>query len=354
MYRSKENNHKAGKAKFTLKITFVTIFIIIIVFFFVIHLGNTIGLISNCLAEHHKSNHNYKAAEKVYLTSLALQQKIQPNNYYPIADTMDELADFYNQQLMPAEEEKYLKMHYFYVKQHRFSSSHLSIIEKETLASLLGEIGMSCMSQEKYNEAESYFKQAYLIRKEFRTPILYYLNIARLKLIQNKLKEAEAFYFKIYKDFLYNPKTNLDEDACGTQFDSYRVSIFYQYQGNYKKAEEYANKALNSGYSEHSLCYSRESSLLSNLAMIYKKQGKYKKAEELFKKVIPMNPKSNNRYKICNYYNLVSLYKEKGDDNNSEIYLNKALSVDNGVLGLQYINKNQAMDKLKLVCRRWF
>jgi|GEM_PF-5572341 len=336
------------------KILFIIIFAIMTVFV-IFHINNFILTGSETLANYYISKHNYKAAEKVYLSSLALQEKLQPSNHYPIARTIGSLADFYSQQFMPIEEEKYLKKHYFYVKKNVFTSSHLSIIEELTLFTMLDEIGKSCMAQGKYAEAENYFRQLLLIQKKSSSkkgnlPQSYYFNLANVKLKQKKYKEAEQLY---YKKYLYNAKAYLHKKVyCEFKDDYYVISIFYQNLANYKKAEEYAQKALLAETLSHSGTYSDKAIYSVNLAKIYQKEGKYKEAEKLFKKVIFMDQKRSNRFKICDHYNLASLYKDMKDDKSSEIYLNKALSVSHGLLGLQGVNKNQAMKSLNLVCGR--
>jgi len=115
------------------------------------------------------------------------------------------------------------------------------------------------------------------------------------------------------------------------------IAIFYNQQKEYKKAEEYWLKAINSGNIE----------ALNHLGNLYKEQKKYEKAEEYWLKAI----EEGNKKAL---FSLGNLYREQKKYQKAEKYLLKAIKIGDDIalevlVSLYFISFQKPDKALKLI-----
>jgi len=129
-------------------------------------------------------------------------------------------------------------------------------------------------------------------------------------------------YYDVGKEFLKDSRYRQAEEVFKKSLDIYELPQVYNslgficfIQGDYKRAEEFYNKALSFKEDSPEIYY--------NLGLLYKKKGELNKAENFFLKIIEL---SENDYEA--YFNLALIYMEESDFLKAEEKFNKCIKID--------------------------
>ncbi|MGE4384300.1 MAG: glycosyltransferase family 39 protein [Endomicrobiaceae bacterium] len=177
------------------------------------------------------------------------------------------------------------------------------------------------MDEKEYHVVYFTLAQRYLVYKDYKKAkqmiekavdlspnVTNFIELTRISFLINKnIEEAEANYLNILD------KTNGENFQC-----FFALSEIYYLKKDIPKAVEYAKKAANL----------RENDIVSleNLAQLYAINREYRKAIDISFKLLKLNKEKKEYY----YYNISLLYRDLENNQQSLLYIKKALQINPG------------------------
>ena len=128
----------------------------------------------------------------------------------------------------------------------------------------------------------------------------------------------------------------LGSDHPDTAVTYNNIALVYQAQGEYKKALEYYGKVLEVRERVLGRGHPDTATTYNNMAGVYKEQGEYEKALEYYEKALDVKERalgSDHPSTATMYNNMAGVYQEQGEYEKALEYYNKALEVSERVLG---------------------
>ena len=242
-------------------------------------LGRESAVYGNCCFNHGRVLHfknDYRTAEKWYLESRAIREKVLGKEHLDYAASVNSLANLYNV-MGQYEKAEPLYLESKAIREKAFGKDH------PNYASSLNNLAVLYKTMGQYEKAESLYLESKTIReksmgKEHPNYASCLNNLAVLYYAMGQYEKAEPLYLK---------SKAIWEKALGKEHPDYASSLnnlanLYYAMGQYEKAETLyleskaiREKALGKEHPE----YARS---LNNLADLYKTMGQYEKAETLY------------------------------------------------------------------------
>lgn len=329
-------------------------------------------------ANYYESKGNYKKAEVLYKQQVVIQEKFLKKDYFTLSSSIQKLINFYCSQ---REYEKAEKVYLKYLKSSDpliLSNGFYALLSIDLdKAVIYNNLASIYLNKKDYSKSEYYYNKAINIatnakskkgisQNEISNTInaelaKYYNNLGELKVREKKYNEAKKYFDTSIQLTKGTRLYKIHGEASLFQI-YYELSVYYEFVGDYNKAEKYAEKlfalipptklSVKSfvNYQAHYM------SLIDNkLGSIYQKQKKYLESELLFKKALSIDIELKGSYSpdvICDYYNLTNLYKTTDNNKSYKDYTNKILSTSVNFLVLEKLNDNNILQRMSFFCKQ--
>lgn len=211
-------------------------------------------------------------------------------------------------------------------------------------AKIMSNLGVLYFNNAEYGEANKYFLNAMATLKEKYDDIsILYNNIALVFQAIGEYGEAIRYYKEAFKIAETEYNNNIEIDAYkagaalynGAQINS-NLSITYLYSGNYDKAMEHIEYALNFYEDVFGDDHIITAKTYQNLGLIYKSKGDYSTAYDIYKKSLDVIEDKLPYYdsdRASAYCNMAYVLEMLGDDETALDYYEKSISIREKIFG---------------------
>ena len=312
-------------------------------------LGRESAVYGNCCFNHGRVLHfknDYRTAEKWYLESRAIREKVLGKEHLDYAASVNSLANLYNV-MGQYEKAEPLYLESKAIREKAFGKDH------PNYASSLNNLAVLYKTMGQYEKAESLYLESKTIReksmgKEHPNYASCLNNLAVLYYAMGQYEKAEAFNIE---------SKAIDEKALGKEHPDYasdlnNLASLYYAMGQYEKAETLyleskaiREKALGKEHPE----YARS---LNNLADLYKTMGQYEKAETLYLESKAIREKALGKEHpeyARSLNNLANLYRDMGQYEKSEPLNLESIAIREKVLGKQHPGYAKSLKSIALL-----
>ena len=273
-----------------------------------------------------KYNEAIPLAEKALIT----RKKVLGENHIDTAESLDNLARFYESQGRYSEAEPLYKQ-VLAIAKTQLGDNHLNT------GAILNNLAGLYESQGRYNEAEPLYKQALAIAKaqlgdDHLTTSIGLNNLAGLYESQGRYNEAEP----LYKQALAIRKQQLGDNHSFTATTFNNLALLYNSQGRYREAEPLYKQALAIRKQQLGDNHPQTATSFNNFALLYYSQGRYSEAEPLYKQALAIRKQQlgdNHPSTATSLSNLAALYDSQGRYNEAEPLYKEALAIEKTQLG---------------------
>jgi len=131
------------------------------------------------------------------------------------------------------------------------------------------------------------------------------------------------------------------------------IGLAYHSKGDYDRALEYYEKALNIGKKIYGEEHPNIATNYNNIGLAYYNKGDYDRALEYYKKALNIYKKiygEEHPYIATDYNNIGAAYNSKGDYDRALEYYEKALDIAISLLGVGHPNTRAIAENMLYVC----
>jgi tetratricopeptide (TPR) repeat protein len=341
------------------------IIVLLVLYIFLVNLNSIIFNFSNIITPFYSKSEDYTKLEHLLEKTLYLQLHTPYKNTFLINQSIKNLINFYNNQLLYEKSEKlYIKYFSFLFDFYNQNTSAFYDNSNINLAWMYCNIGDIKLKLKKYKEAEECYKKALELKAQINHTTIYSywieLNkLARLKIKKAQYSEAEDYLNQSIKEFK-SYSNDLSWEII------YNLSLLNKKIGNYKLAEDYAqylllhSPSLPDFYPVPNSQKRKTKFLLNimklnsifkeNLADIYILNDRNDEAEKLLKESLLISENlygENSICTLCNHYKLHKLYR---DISLKEKEYKKIFDIKQKILGIKNFQNSELLDKLEIIC----
>lgn len=332
----------------------------------------------NNLAGLYRLMGRYSDAEQNYQQALAIMERHYATDHPAIAATLNNLGELYRvqgqydlaedylvraltirekQQETPFRAQSLISLGALYIEQGRYAKSKTVLrqaieLQKQylgknhpDLATTLNNLGICCMHQGNFAEAEECFTQTLMMREQLADEklALSLNNLATLYQMQEKYTEAERLYQQavaIQEQFLGPRKLELARTLSN-------LGELYRLEKKYKKAEQVFIRALNIYQEPEQTLHRDMAKVLNNLGLIADEKKLYDIAWQFYQYSIAITEHllgANHPDLVSPLYNLASLYQRLGKREQTESVYQRALEICEEQFGTEHSLTSEVRD----------
>ncbi|WP_375754605.1 tetratricopeptide repeat protein [Corallococcus exercitus] len=300
----------------------------------------------NNLANLYQQQGQYSRAEPLYSRALDLRETVLGKQHLTVADSLNNLALLYREQGL------YHRAEPLYVRALSLRESALGKTAPlvadslDTLATLYQDQGL-------YSRAEPLGLRALAIRESAlgkKHPLVAdsLNNLANLYQDQGLYDRAEPLYARA----LAIREAASDSSASDLAAALNNLATLYQAQGKHGRAEPLYARALGLWEAALGRNHPHVAASLNNLATLYRKQGKLTQAEPLYARALAIWEEvlgKNHPDVAGSLNNLANLYRDQGMFSQAEPLYARALAIRETVLGKNHPDLAASLNNLALL-----
>ncbi|MBK9722528.1 MAG: tetratricopeptide repeat protein [Saprospiraceae bacterium] len=286
---------------------------------------------------------DYPEAEKWYLESKAIREKVLGKEHPDYALNLTSLAILYKDM------GNYEKAEPLYLESKAIREKVLGK-EHPDYASSLNSLAILYKDMGNYEKAEPLYIEAKAIREKVlgKEHPDYASSLNSLAILYKDMGNYEK------AEPLYLESTAIREKVLGKEHPDYASSLnnlatLYKYMGNYEKAEPLCLKAKTIREKVLGKEHPDYASSLNSLANLYKDMGNYEKAEPLCLESKAIREKvlgKEHRDYASSLYNLAILYKDMGNYEKAEPLYLESKAIREKVLGKEHPDYTSSLNSL--------
>ncbi|MBW4572090.1 MAG: CHAT domain-containing protein [Tolypothrix carrinoi HA7290-LM1] len=275
-----------------------------------------------------------------------MRKRILGNEHPDVANSLNNLALLYLSQGRYSEVESLFK-------QALEMRKRLLGKEHPDVATSLNNLAGLYLNQGRYSEAEPFYKQALeMIQKILGNKHPYVAaslnNMATLYFTQGRYSEAEPFY----KQALEMRKRILGNEHPDVAASLNNMATLYFTQGRYSEAEPFYKQALEMRKRILGNEHPDVANSLNNLALVYESQGRYSEAEPFYKQALEMRKRilGNEHPDVAtSLNNLAGLFQKQGRYSEAKLFYEQALEMRKRILGNEHPDVANSLNNLALL-----
>ncbi len=285
----------------------------------------------------------YREAIAIAQRSLSIYEKTLGVNHPDIANSLNNLATFYQSQgNYPAAEPLYKRSLAIYEK--ALGAEHPSV------ATSLNNLAGLYQAQGNYPSAEPLYKRSLAIREkalgdDHPDVATSFNNLAALYRSQGNYPAAEPLYKRSLA--IYEKALGAEHPSVATSLNN--LALLYDSQGNYPAAEPLYKRSLAIYEKALGAEHPSVATSLNNLALLYDSQGNYPAAEPLYKRSLAILEKAlgtENPSVATSLNNLAALYRSQGNYPSAEPLYKRSLAILEKTLGSEHPDVATSLNNL--------